>query len=200
MKARHPPSGVMLSDITSSYIVILIFDCAAKHVVPVSNSSPLIHLSRFGKLGYAKEVFSSITIPPAVRSETIERGTRDSYEDALVLERLEREGWLKTSELSPQSNKLADELSESVGRGEAEAIALALEKKERLFVDDLKGRRTAEFYRIETSTTLGIMFELLVRGAVTRIDFRKNLKNYASQGWISGEIIQEFIERGEAYD
>lgn len=168
--------------------------------MPVSNSSPLIHLSRLGKLGYARELFSSVTIPPAVRTETIERGRSDGYGDALALERLESDGWLRTSELLPKSKKIAMELSDVVGIGEAEAIALALERKERLFMDDLKGRRTAELYRLETTTTLGIIFELLANHAVTWLDYQKNVKIYGSEGWISGEIIQEFIEKGKEFE
>jgi len=165
--------------------------------MPVSNSSPLIHLSRLGKLGYAREAFQSVLIPPRVRVETIERGKADGYSDALALERLESEGWLKTTELSPSSRRLAAALSDAVGTGEAEAIALAVEKDERLFIDDLKGRRTAEFYKLETTTTLGLMLELLANGAISRPDYRKNVRNYGSQGWVSGEIIQEFVEKGD---
>jgi predicted nucleic acid-binding protein len=74
---------------------------------------------------------------------------------------------------------------------------LALEKRDRLFMDDLKGRRTAEFYRLETTTTLGIILELLANGALSGLDYQKNVKSYGSQGWISGDVVQEFIERGK---
>ncbi|MHB8566740.1 MAG: hypothetical protein ACYC7D_01660 [Nitrososphaerales archaeon] len=122
-------------------------------------------------------------IPPAVRSETIKRGKSGGYTDAIILEKYEREGWLRTTKLSSKSARLAEELSVLVGKGEAEAIALAFEEHERLFMDDLKGRRTAELYRIETTTTtLGIMFELLVCGALPKTDYLRNVKNYASQG------------------
>jgi len=165
--------------------------------MPVSNSSPLIHLCRLGKLGFAKEVFNSVIVPPAVRRETIQKGKEEGYSDALQLERLEKEGWLQTVELSAKSSRLAKDLSEVVGEGEAQAIALALERKDRLFIDDLKGRRLAAMYKIQSSTTLAIVFELLVIGALSKSDYLKNVKNYGTQGWISGEIIQEFIERGQ---
>jgi uncharacterized protein len=168
--------------------------------MPVSNSSPLIHLSRLGKLGYARSTFASLMIPPAVRKETIEVGKSEGYSDALTLERLESDGWLKTIKLSNSSDSLADELAQAVGRGEAEAIALAVEKKERLFMDDLKGRRTAEFYKVETTTTLGIMFELLVSGTLKRNDYTHDVKEYGGRGWISGEILNEFLERGAKLD
>jgi predicted nucleic acid-binding protein len=144
--------------------------------------------------------FSSITIPPAVRSETIVKGKAEAYGDALALEGLEKEGWLRTSELSPRSAKVAEELSAAVGVGEAEAIALATEKHERLFMDDLKGRRTAELYGIETTTTLGLLLELLADKALTKIDYRRNIKEYGSRGWISGDIIQEFVERAIEFE
>jgi predicted nucleic acid-binding protein len=168
--------------------------------MPVSNSSPLIHLARLGKLGYVKQVFPSIVIPPAVRAEAIEAGKSEGYGDVATLERLEAEGWLKTSKLSSKSRDLAMQLSDAVGIGEAEAIALALERKERLLIDDRNGRRTAELYRVETTTTLALLLELLAARALTGGDYEKNVKDYGSQGWISGEIIQEFIERGKQFD
>jgi predicted nucleic acid-binding protein len=63
-------------------------------------------------------------------------------------------------------------------------------------MDDLSARRTAELYQVETTTTLGLLLELLAAKAVTRLDYLKNVKNYGSQGWIGGDIIQTFIERG----
>ena len=135
-------------------------------------------------------------IPPSVREETIEAGKSEGYSDALNLEALERKGWLQTIPLSKSSDELAAELSEAVGKGEAEAIALAVEKKERLFMDDLKGRRTAELYKVETTTTLGIILELLATRALTKNDYIRNVKEYGSRGWISGEILNEFLDRG----
>ena len=136
-------------------------------------------------------------MPPAVRRETIQKGNEEGYHDASQLERLEKEGWLQTVELSVKSIRLAKDLSDVLGEGEAQVIALALERKDRLFIDDLKGRRLATMYKIENSTTLAIVFELLVTGALSKSDYLKNVKNYGARGWISGEIIQEFIQRGQ---
>ena len=170
-------------------------------MMTISNSSPLIHLARLGKLGYVMKAFPSLTIPYAVRAETIEKGKHEGYSEALTLERLETEGWIKTVKLtSSQSTRTVTNLSKEIGRGEAEAIVLALEKKERLLMDDQKGRRVASFYGIETTTTLGLMFELLIDGVVTKEDYRKNVKNYGSRGWIGAEIVQEFLERGDVVE
>lgn len=113
------------------------------------------------------------------------------------METLETEGWIRTIKLSAGSTKLARDISSAAGIGDAQAIALALQMKDRLLIDDLKGRRLAEQYKIENMTTLGVIFELFANGTITRADYFKNVKNYAAHGWISGEIIQEFIERGK---
>jgi predicted nucleic acid-binding protein len=157
-------------------------------------------LARLGKLAYTREAYDSLIIPPAVRTETIERGRAEGYTDASLLENLESEGWLRTGNLSSQSRRLAHELAEVVGRGEAEALSLAIELKERLFMDDHKGRRIANFYRIRTTTTLGILLELLVNRTITISDYKRNVKIYSSQGWISAEVMQEYLERGERFE
>jgi predicted nucleic acid-binding protein len=82
-------------------------------------------------------------------------------------------------ELSFRSQTFVIGLSDTLGEGEAQAIALALEKKDRLFIGDLKGRRVAENFGIESTTTLGVVFELFVRGALTKTDYLRNVKNYA---------------------
>ena len=164
----------------------------------ISNSSPLIHLTRLGKWKYVMRTFPSLLIPTAVRFETIEKGKEEGYSDALVLERLEKEGWLKTVKLSiPSSLKTVKELASELGKGEAEAIALAAENNERLIIDDQKGRQVADYYGVETVTTLGLMLEMLLDGALPREDYRKNIKNYSAQGWITPEVVQEFLDRGE---
>lgn len=77
---------------------------------------------------------------------------------------------------------------------------MAIEKNDRLFMDDLKGRRTAELYRVETTTTLGIILELFLAEALDRNDYIRNVKEYGSHGWISGEILNEFLERGRQFE
>lgn len=169
--------------------------------MPISNSSPLIHLSRLTKIGYVRKVFPSLVIPATVRTEAIEKGKSEGYRDALGLEKLENEGWLRTVKLSSASSmKTARELASELGKGEAEAIALALERKDRLLMDDQKGRQIANLYGVETTTTLGLLLELLIEGVLSKEDYRRNVKNYCSQGWITTEVVHEFLERGEKFE
>ena len=164
--------------------------------MPVSNASPLIHMSRLGKLGFAQTVFSEVLIPFAVRRETMEAGAEEGYPDASGLEKLEAVGWLVTSPLSKASLGVADKLSEGLGRGEAEAIALAIERRERLFMDDQKGRAAARLCGVETTTTLGLMLEMRAEGAMGLTEYRRNVKEYGSRGWIGADVVQLYLDRG----
>ena len=66
-------------------------------------------------------------------------------------------------------------------------------------IDDQKGGQVANMYGLETTatTTLGVIFELLIENALDKDDYRKNIKNYCSNGWINADVLQEFLQRGE---
>ncbi|MDG6898476.1 MAG: hypothetical protein JRN24_01930 [Nitrososphaerota archaeon] len=164
--------------------------------MPVSNASPLIHMSRLGKLRFAQMVFSNVFIPAAVRRETIEAGAKKGFADVSALEKLEDDGWLVTSPLSKRSLGVADALSKGLGRGESEAIALALERKERLFMDDQKGRAAARLYGVETATTLGLILEMRKKGSMGLDEYQRNVKEYGSRGWIGADVVQLYLEKG----
>ena len=66
--------------------------------------------------------------------------------------------------------------------------------------NDLRERGTAALYKVETTATLGIMLELLAMRALTRNDYNRNVKEYGSQGWISGDILNAFLERGGRFE
>ncbi len=168
--------------------------------MPVSNASPLIHMSRLGKLRFAQTVYSRVFIPVAVRQEAIEAGEKAGFPDVAGLEKLEKDGWLVTTPLSKASLGVADLLSEGLGRGEAEAIALAVEKKELLFMDDRKGRAAAKLYGVETATTLGLMLEMREKEAMGVSEYRRNVKEYASSGWIGADVVQLYLDRGRALE
>jgi predicted nucleic acid-binding protein len=64
-------------------------------------------------------------------------------------------------------------------------------------MDDQKARRVAKTYGVESTTSLGLMLELLLAGVLPKSDYLTNIGNYSAQGWISADVLQEFIARGE---
>lgn len=117
----------------------------------VSNSTPLIALSRIGRLGIIRELFNSIVIPKAVFLEV----ATDKKFRAGSTEVLEA-SWIQTIEVA--NTAVVDFLSVTVDAGESEAIALAKEiKADLLLIDDRDGRNMAESVGIAVTGTIGLL-------------------------------------------
>jgi hypothetical protein len=98
----------------------------------------LIALAKVDALFIPQALFSSIRIPEAVRAECV----RKPGEDTRRIEQAIRDGWISVVSLK---RKPADRpFSLSLGRGEIEAIQLALETRDSLLImDDRLARRHA---------------------------------------------------------
>ena len=96
--------------------------------ITVSNSSGLIALESIGRLDVLRQLYGTVTIPPAVFQEC---GA------ALPT-------WFSVQAV--QNQELVRSLRMNLGAGESEAIALASElSAARVILDDKKARRTVEF-------------------------------------------------------
>ena len=107
--------------------------------VVISDPGPLIALAKVDALFVPRALFSRLRIPEAVRHECV----RKPGEDTRRIEQAIREGWI--SVVSTAELELASPgFSLSLGKGETEAIELALETPQSLLVvDDRLARRQA---------------------------------------------------------
>ena len=102
----------------------------------VANASPLIGLARTGRLQLLSHLFSSVMIPAAVAAELRLSDSRPGTRPlALAVEA----GWLAVIPVVDVPPHLAGYL----GSGEAEAIALAKERRAPLLIDERIGRVAA---------------------------------------------------------
>lgn len=106
----------------------------------VPDSTCLIALERIGKLDILPDLFSRVAVPPAV---DLEFGVRPE--------------WLTVESLV--SATVSDLLKITLGEGESEAIALALQLNCRLISDDKQARSTAEQLGIKVMGTLAVLIE-----------------------------------------
>jgi uncharacterized protein len=119
----------------------------------VSNSGPLINLAKVGQFTLLRDLFQHITIPPAVFEEVVVRGGGQPGAGETNSAQWITRGMLEQSDIA---NILAAELD----RGEAEAIALALqEKADWLLIDERVGRRFAQRVGLKVKGTLGVLLE-----------------------------------------
>lgn len=121
--------------------------------VPVSNTSPLLNLAVIGRLSLLQDRFGTVLMPPAVREELrVEEGRPGSE----ALRGALRSGWLRVRAVEKQD--LLAVLQNDLDRGEAEAIALAVELGgRRVLLDEREGRKRARALGLTVTGVLGIL-------------------------------------------
>lgn len=103
----------------------------------VSNSSPIIHLAKIGKLELLKDYFQTIIIPDAVYKECVIEGL-EREEVGLI----KRADWFKVVQVKDKI--LVRLLQSQIDNGESEAIALSLEiGSDLILLDDYDAREKA---------------------------------------------------------
>lgn len=154
----------------------------------VSNSTPLINLSKIKCFNLLESLYKKIYIPPEVYNEIVERG-KGRYGSKEVKEA----PWVIVKEVK---NKLAVELLLSeLDKGEAETIVLAQEiKADLVLIDQPKPRKIAKFGKLKVKGTLGILFDAKRKGLI------KNLKHLLDElkikrTWIDDRIYQEILRK-----
>lgn len=132
-------------------------------MIVVSDSSPLIALASVGQLALLRALYGRVAIPEAVRDEVagdvVDRPGSREVLDA---------DWI---EVIPASDTIERYLVLTlVDRGEAEAIALAIDlDAELLIVDDRRARGVAEEMGVRVTGVVGVLLEAKQRGMVAAI-------------------------------
>jgi uncharacterized protein len=153
----------------------------------VSNSGPLINLAKVSQFVLLQDLFQRITIPPAVFEEVVIRGGGQPGAGETNTAQWITRGMLRRSDI-------ADILAAELDRGEAEAIALALqEKADWLLIDERVGRRFAQRVGLKVKGTLGILLEGMRRGYIE--DLQPLLDILVARGtWIAPATYAEVLK------
>lgn len=157
----------------------------------VSNSSPIIHLAKIDQLNLLSGFFGELLIPPAVYEECITEG-----KGRPEVARIKQASWLRVAPVGNQN--LITLLNAEVDRGEAEAIALALETQASLILlDDADAREKARLYHLKMTGLLGILLRARKSGKI--VSLSKMLDALRNTGfWLSVRLTDRLLrEVGE---
>ena len=157
----------------------------------ISNSSPLIHLAKIDQLGLLPGCFGEVLIPRAVYDECVTEG-RDRPEMAMI----KQAAWLRVVEV--ENLDLVRLLRAEIDRGEAKAIALALEQRRSLLLlDDSDAREKARILRLRMTGTLGVLLWAKRAGKIASLS--DQLKALRDTGfWLSRRLTDRLLlEAGE---
>lgn len=129
-------------------------------MIVISNSSPLIALSRIGKLDILKHIFDEVLIPEAVYLETVVESNvkiqQKNISNAI------RDGFIKMMPTIAAYN-----FARKLGRGEAAVLTLAKQiNPDVLIIDDKKARNEAKELGFQPIFTSDILREARDRNLI----------------------------------
>ena len=130
-------------------------------MTPVSNATPLIHLSRIGRLELLRELYAEVIVPDAVATE-VSRYLAPELDAGFT------SGWLKRANASNRAG--VDRIERDLGgRGEAEVIAIALELESAIvLIDEKAARAYALSQGLRVLGTIGVVLQAKRRGLIER--------------------------------
>jgi predicted nucleic acid-binding protein len=156
----------------------------------IFDSSTLILIAKVELLDvFLMGIGMEIAIPKAVEDECC--GGKKTL-DALFIRRALDESRIKVKGVS--NRKLVTKLKEdfNMGRGESEAIALALEEKALLVgMDDKNGMNACKMAGIPFTTAVGILVRSREKGLIGRSDALVKLSALAKFGWYRNDLLEE---------
>lgn len=152
----------------------------------VSNTTPIITLSLVGQLSLLQKLYGVVLVPTAVTNEVLAGGSRYGAVE------LQQASYIHTTPL--QDPRRADLLND-LDRGEAEAIALALEQNaDLLIMDERLGRRHASRLELSLTGSVGILLKAKQAGFLTSV---KPLLTKIEQGgiYLSPALIAQALQQ-----
>ncbi len=158
----------------------------------VTNTSPLIFLTKIGKLDFLKNY--KITIPQQVFDEILlwKNKGKDYY---VILE-----NWIKRNNINVENVVMLENLPESLGDGEKAAISLALKKKINVvLMDERKARITAKLLGLKPKGAIAVIQQQMLNNKITKKECKNLVLELIKKGYrIKEELIAEFLQDMES--
>lgn len=156
----------------------------------VSNTSPLFNLAAIHQLHLLRRSFHEIFIPDAVREEL--EPVRD-YPGVAAIHQAIGKGWIAIETVRNRSRVRT--LEQDLGRGEAEAIALAQESgRRRILIDEREGSRIAEQAGLEPVGVLGVLLRAKREGELTSVESAMALLRDEVGFFIHRDLFRRVLE------
>jgi len=155
----------------------------------VSNTSPILNLAIIGELSLLRDQFEEILIPGAVLEELrVEenlpgsKGVRDAI----------KAGWIRIETV--KQDPLVRAMQRDLDKGEAEAIALAMQVNARLvLMDERDGRKAARSMKLKVVGVLGILLKSRREGRLMSLEQAMDKLRDKAGFYIREDLYKEII-------
>jgi hypothetical protein len=156
----------------------------------ISNSSPIIHLAKIGKLDLLKKLYGKIVVPEKVYQEcTYSVHYRQETEVIAGADWIER--------MKIQDSRLFSLLYSDIDAGEAEALVLGLEQKaDLLLIDDQEARIKARKLNLVITGTLGVLLKAKNKAMIRSLE--EDIEKLQASGFrISKSLVDSLLSYSE---
>jgi|SRR5579885_159325 predicted nucleic acid-binding protein len=162
----------------------------------VFDSSTLILIARIELLDlFLSEIGMEVAIPRAVEEECC--GGKKTL-DALVIQKAVDESRITVWSVKNRKLVLKLEADFSMGRGESEAVALALQEKARLMgIDDKRGINACKLTGVPFTTAIAILLRSRQKRLIDKDEALARLASLARYGRYKSSILEDAKRRLE---
>jgi len=155
-----------------------------------SDASPLISLSKAGKLSLLRELFGKVVIEKEVEREALDRGKEEGAPDALVIENAVKEGWIVVETIEERKS------FHGIHKGEGNTILLAKKHGCFVLIDEEDAREVARAMGLKVRGTLYVLKKAVERGLMSKEEAARTLDDMVTNGFrISTRIYTEFLSK-----
>ncbi len=159
----------------------------------ISDSTPLIHLSKIGYLSLLKEVFEEIIIPPGVYEEIIIAGKKRGQNEVRFIEELILEKFIFVKE-----PKTVPEIA-GLDKGEKECISLCKELSvKNILIDEKEGFHICEMFSLIPLRTTSLLIILLDKKIIHAEKYKEILRKLLGSGYfLDVRTYEKLLSIGE---
>jgi len=155
----------------------------------VCNATPLIYLAKIRRLELLK-LLGDVVIPKEVKEEVVDKGKELGENDAYIVEKAIKEGWIKVLDA-----KLI-EVPIKLEKGEEATISLAMNLGVReVLIDDAPARTAARLLELRPKGTIFVLLKALQMKKINFDDFLKIMDDLLVEGFrLREEVYIKAIE------
>jgi len=163
-------------------------------MIVVSDSTPLIHLSKIDALHLIKKLYQKCYITQTVYNETIVEGQKFGHLDSDLIKNA-LGNWLEIKDSTGDVARLVKK--HSIHLGEAASILLAKELSSLLLINERDGREAAKKEGVKVKGTLGIIADGVKEQKISAASAIEMLERFATKPgefWLDPSIVRKAIK------
>ncbi len=162
----------------------------------ITDSSVLIIFARVNKLNLLFDLYERICITQGIYKEAIEDGLSINAPDAEILNNFLKDKKIEVYALDKKHEEISKNLREiysNIGIGESEAIALALQKKDKLILDESAARKIARLYNLNPIGSLRVLLDAFKKNIIDEKEIKAIINEMIKNKFrLGAEVITEF--------